>query len=55
MNAFKNYATIHLRLIQIDGFKIVCVPNITEDLNISVPNMITGKNELKTSRKHKSC
>ena len=31
---------------------IVCVPNKTEDLNLSVFNMITGKNELKTLTKH---
>ena len=30
----------------------VCVPNKTEDLNLSVINMITGKNELKTLTKH---
>ena len=29
----------------------VCVPNKTEDLNLSVVNMITGINELKTSIK----
>ena len=55
MNTFKNYATIHLQLIQIDAFKIVCVANKTEDLNLSPLNMITGKDELKISTKHKSC
>ena len=30
----------------------VCVPNKTEDLNLSMFNMITGTNELKTSTKH---
>ena len=30
----------------------VCVPKITEDLNISVFNMITGINESKASTKH---
>ena len=33
----------------------VCVPNKTEDLNISVFNMITGINESKTLTKHMSC
>ena len=33
----------------------VCVPNKTEDLNISVFNIITGINESKTLRKHISC
>ena len=33
----------------------VCVPNKTEDLNLSVFNMITGINELKTLTKHISC
>ena len=33
----------------------VCVPNKTEDLNLSVFNMITGINELKTLIKHVSC
>ena len=33
----------------------VCVPNKTEDLNLSVINMITGKNESKTLTKHISC
>ena len=55
MNTFKNYATIHLQLIQIDAFKIVCVANKTEDLNLSLLNMISGKNDLKTSTKPKSC
>ena len=32
-----------------------CVPNKTEDLNLSVFNMITGINELKTLIKHISC
>ena len=30
----------------------LCVPNKTEDLNLSVFNMITGKNESKTLTKH---
>ena len=33
----------------------VCVPNKTEDLNLSVFNMITGINEPKTLTKHISC
>ena len=33
----------------------VCVPNKTEDLNLSVFNMITGVNESKTLTKHISC
>ena len=33
----------------------VCVPNKTEDLNLSVLNIITGINESKTLTKHISC
>ena len=33
----------------------VCVPNKTEDLNLSLLNMITGINELKTLTKHNLC
>ena len=33
----------------------VCIPNKTEDLNLSVFNMITGINESKTLIKHISC
>ena len=33
----------------------VCIPNKTEDLNLSVFNMITGMNESKTLAKHISC
>ena len=33
----------------------VCVPNKTEDLNLSVLNIITGLNESKTLTKHISC
>ena len=33
----------------------MCVPNKTEDLNLSVFNMITGINEFKTLTKHISC
>ena len=33
----------------------VCVPNKTEDLNLSVFNMITGIKESKTLTKHIPC
>ena len=33
----------------------VCIPNKTEDLNLSVFNMITGINESKTLTKRISC
>ena len=33
----------------------VCAPNKTEDLNLSVFNMITGINKSKTLTKHTSC
>ena len=33
----------------------ICVPNKTEDLNLSVFNMITGINESKTLTKYISC
>ena len=33
----------------------VCIPNKTEDLNLSVFNMIAGINESKTLTKHISC
>ena len=33
----------------------VCVPNKTEDLNLSVFNMITGIKESKTLTNHMSC
>ena len=33
----------------------MCVPNKTENLNLSMLNMITGINELKTSTKHIPC
>ena len=36
-------------------FNKVCVPNKIEDLNLSVFNMITGINELKSLTKHISC
>ena len=33
----------------------VCVPNKTDNLNLSIFNMITGINEYKTLTKHTSC
>ena len=33
----------------------VCIPNKTEDLNLSVFNIITGINKSKTLTKHISC
>ena len=33
----------------------VCLPNETEDLNLSVFNMITRMNETETLKKHVSC
>ena len=39
----------------IDLSNKVCVPNKTEDFNLSIFNMITGINESKTSTKHISC
>ena len=33
----------------------LCAPNKTEDLNLSMFNMITGTNESKTLTKHISC
>ena len=38
-----------------DLFNKVCIPNKTEDLNLSVFSMITGINESKTLTKHASC
>ena len=38
-----------------DLSKKVCVPNKIEDLNLSVFNIITEINELKTLTKHLSC
>ena len=52
---------IHLRLIQVgcntlsDLSSIVCVPNKTEDLNISMFNMITGISESEILAKHVWC
>ena len=41
--------------ILLKTYLIKCVPNETEDLNLSVFNMITGINEPKTLIKHISC
>ena len=38
-----------------DFSKKVCVPDKTEDLNLSVSNKITGVNKLKTLTKHILC
>ena len=53
MNTIKNSTTIHLWLDKcigscntlIDSSSKICVLNKTEDLNIYIFNMITGKNE----------
>ena len=42
-------------ILFIDLSNKVCVPNKTEDLNLSIFNMITGINESKTLTKHISC
>ena len=64
MNTARNYNTIHLLLNKIDVGSCstlddlsnkVCVPNKTEDLNIHVFNMITGKNESKVLTNDISC
>ena len=62
MNTLKDYVTIQLRLYLDRCFRScntlnelsnkLCFPNKTEDLNLSVFNMITGRNELKTLTKH---
>ena len=38
-----------------DLFNKVCFPNKTEDLNLSVINMVTGINESKILTKHITC
>ena len=65
MNTVKNFTTVHLRLklgrcfgscnTLNDLSNKVCVPNKTEDLNLSVFNMIIRINESKTLTKHVSC
>ena len=63
MNTVKNFNTIHLRLYEVDVVEVVMtcliknkvrVPDKTEDLNLSVFNMIIEINESKTLTKHKS-
>ena len=60
-NAAKNFTTIHLQLNYVscntfnDLSNKVCEPNKTEDLNLSMLNMITRINESKTLTKHMSC
>ena len=63
MNIVKNVTTIHFRLDRCVGScdnlndfsNEICVPNKTEDLNLSMFNMITGMNELKTLTMQISC
>ena len=66
MNTLKDCIVIHFQQIWIDASEVVlqllnnlsdkvCVPNNKEDLNLSMPNMITGIDELETLRKHISC
>ena len=58
MNTVKNFTTIHLQLNWIDVPEVVILLiNYlkTEDLNLSVSNMITAINESKTLAKHVSC
>ena len=63
MSAVKNFATIHLLLLDRcvgscntlkDLSNKVCIPNKTEDLNLSVFNMTAGIFESKTLTKHLS-
>ena len=66
MNTNKNLTTINLWLNYINVLEAViilmtyvtyevCVPNKTEDLNLSAFNLLTGINESKTLTKHISC
>ena len=63
MNIVKDVTTIHFRLDRCVGScdnlndfsNEICVPNKTEDLNLSMFNMITGMNELKTLTMQISC
>ena len=64
MNTVKNFTIIHFQLNYInvcscntlnDLSNKVYVPNKTENLNLSVFNMITGINESKTLTKHILC
>ena len=63
VNTAKNFITIHLQLSQTNLLEVVIllmtylkkyVSNKREDLNLSVFNMIKGKNESKTLTKHVS-
>ena len=52
MNTIKNYTTIHLiDMLKVVLSNIVCVPNKTEDLNLSMFNIITRKNNQKQKNK----
>ena len=65
MNTVKNFTTIHfaVKLDRCIGSyntlnylsNKACVPNKTQDINLSVLNMLTRINELKTLAKHISC
>ena len=54
MNIVKNFTTIHLLLSWINVLQVVILlmSNLTEGLNLSMFNMITGINKLKTLTKH---
>ena len=65
MNTVKNYTIINL-LLKLDKYvegcntlndlsNKVCAPSKTEDLNINIFNMITGKTESKILAKDLSC
>ena len=57
MNIVKNFTTIHLLLNWINVLQVVILlmSNLTEGLNLSMYNMITGINKLKKLTKHVSC
>ena len=65
MNKVKNFTTVHLRLhfgrcaeswnTLNDLSNKLCVANKTEDLKVSVFNLITEINESKTLANHISC
>ena len=54
MNTGKNFTTFTARSCNTlnDLSNKVCLPNKTEDLNVIVFNIITGRNESKTLTKH---
>ena len=63
-NEVEDFTIIHLQLNYINVLEVVnlndlsnkvCIPNKTEDLNLSVFNMILVINELKTLTRHISC